>query len=91
MLNMKQKVDLLIRGNLISSGCISPLCKHKLTGGGGGKPDIIFFETPEALYDLSKATIIEGDVYVDNLYYNGTVVVTGCITAGAEGGGYACR
>ena len=72
----KEKVDMLIRGNLI--------CENKLTMGG-----VIsgYDEELDTQYDISCAIIIDGDVHVNAFDSSHSIVlVTGCVAT--KGGDY---
>ena len=72
----KEKVDMLIRGNLI--------CENKLNGGG-----VIsgYDEELDTQYDISCAIIIDGDVHVNAFDSSHSIVlVTGFVAT--KGGGY---
>ena len=71
----KEKVDMLIRGNLI--------CENKLMGGAISGYD----EELDTQYDISCAIIIDGDVHVNAFDSSHSIVlVTGCVAT--KGGGY---
>lgn len=68
----KQKVDVLIKGNLI--------CKQILRG--GGKIYSCKSEKLDEWFDYEKALVIDGDVVVDSFNSKEyTVVVTGAVAA----------
>lgn len=68
---MMEKVTLLIRGNLKSLGRIAPARE------GGGRFLCVLSDNILNDLDISTATVIEGDVQVDNFFYDGFVVVIG--------------
>lgn len=71
----KEKVDMLIRGNLI--------CENKLNGGAISGYD----EELDTQYDISCAIIIDGDVHVNAFDSSHSIVlVTGCVAT--KGGDY---
>ena len=71
----KEKVDMLIRGNLI--------CENKLIGGAISGYD----EELDTQYDISCAIIIDGDVHVNAFDSSHSIVlVTGCVAT--KGGDY---
>lgn len=71
----KEKVDMLIRGNLI--------CENKLIGGGISG----YNEELDTQYDISCAIIIDGDVHVNAFDSSHSIVlVTGCVAT--KGGDY---
>lgn len=71
----KEKVDMLIRGNLI--------CENKLMGGAISGYD----EELDTQYDISCAIIIDGDVHVNAFDSSHSIVlVTGCVAT--KGGDY---
>lgn len=70
---MKEKVNILIKGNLISMSSISPR-------GMGGKSRAIISKLEEKElknYDLSESIIIDSDLIVEEFIYDGLVLVTG--------------
>lgn len=70
---MKQKVNILIKGNLFSKGSISP---REI--GGKSCPLISKLEEKELKnYDLSESIIIDSDLIVEEFIYDGLVLVTG--------------
>lgn len=75
MIMEKEKVDMLIRGNLI--------CENNLIGGGISGYD----EELDTQYDISCAIIIDGDVHVNAFDSSHSIVlVTGCVAT--KGGDY---
>lgn len=81
---MKQKVNILIKGNLFSKGSISP----REMGGGKSRAIISKLEEKELKnYDLSESIIIDSDLIVEEFLYKGIVLVTGhvcCKDGGAN-------
>lgn len=74
MIMEKEKVDMLIRGNLI--------CENKLMGAISG-----YDEELDTQYDISCAIIIDGDVHVNAFDSSHSIVlVTGCVAT--KGGDY---
>lgn len=70
---MKEKVNILIKGNLISMGSISPR-----EMGGKSRAIISKLEEKELKnYDLSESIIIDSDLIVEEFIYDGLVLVTG--------------
>lgn len=75
MIMEKEKVDMLIRGNLI--------CENKLIGGAISGYD----EELDTQYDISCAIIVDGDVHVNAFdSSHSKVLVTGCVAT--KGGDY---
>lgn len=73
---MKKKVNILIKGNLISMGSISP----REMGGGKSCAIISKLEEKELKnYDLSESIIIDSDLIVEEFIYDGLVLVTGFV------------
>ena len=71
---MKQKVNILIKGNLFSKGSISP----REMGGGKSCAIISKLEEKELKnYDLSESIIIDSDLIVEEFIYDGLILVTG--------------
>lgn len=71
-----KKVDLLIKGNLFAD---------KVEGGGKLSLDVTTLADPSK-YDLTNATIIEGDLDIVSLTCCGIVVCTGAVTSRKKGG-----
>lgn len=72
---MKEKVNILIKGNLISMGSISP---REMGGGGKSRAIISKLEEKELKnYDLSESIIINSNLIVEEFIYDGLVLVTG--------------
>lgn len=73
---MKEKVNILIKGNLISKGSITP---RKIVEGGGKSRAVISNLEEKYLekYDISQSIIIDSDLIVEEFIYDGLVIVTG--------------
>lgn len=77
----KLKVNLVIKGDVISNGYISAS-----VGGGENRPSLLSKVDNLDNYDISEATVIDGDLICDNFEYAGLVIVTGYVTAKSCGG-----
>lgn len=79
----KVKVNLVVKGDIISNGCIS----SKIVEGGGGHESSLLSNVDNLDgYDTSQAIIIDGSLICDNFIYTGTVIVTGYVAAKSCGG-----
>lgn len=78
----KVKVNLVVKGDIISNGCISA----RVMGGGGHEPSLLSNVDNLDGYDISQAIIIDGSLICDNFIYTGTVIVTGYVAAKSCGG-----
>lgn len=76
----KLKVNLVIKGNVISNGYISPRVEEENRSSLLSKVDNL------DNYDISEATVIDGDLICDNFEYAGLVIVTGYAAAKSCGG-----
>lgn len=77
----KVKVNLVVKGDIISNGCISARVV-----GGGHEPSLLSKVENLDDYDISQAIIIDGNLICDNLIYTGTVIATGYVAAKSCGG-----
>lgn len=77
----KLKVNLVIKGDVISNGYISAS-----VGGGENRPSLLSKVDNLDNYDISEATVINGDLICDNFEYAGLVIVTGYVAAKSCGG-----
>lgn len=77
----KLKVNLVIKGDVISNGYISAS-----VGGGENRPSLLSKVDNLDNYDISEATVIDGDLICDNFEYTGLVIVTGYVAAKSCGG-----
>jgi hypothetical protein len=77
----KLKVNLVIKGDVISNGYISAS-----VGGGENRPSLLSKVDNLDNYDISEATVIDGDLICDNFEYAGLVIVTGYVAAKSCGG-----
>lgn len=78
----KVKVNLVVKGDIISNGCIS----SRVVEGGGHEPSLLSNVDNLDGYDISQAIIIDGSLICDNFIYTGTVIVTGYVAAKSCGG-----
>lgn len=76
----KLKVNLVIKGDVISNGYISA------SVGGENRPSLLSKVDNLDNYDISEATVIDGDLICDNFEYAGLVIVTGYVAAKSCGG-----
>ncbi|QOR58263.1 hypothetical protein [uncultured phage cr106_1] len=76
----KVKVNLVVKGDIISNGCISARVV------GGYEPSLLSKVENLDDYDISQAIIIDGNLICDNLIYTGTVIATGYVAAKSCGG-----
>ena len=76
---MKQKIDMLIKGNLIADANISKL---------GGGEIFLQISNKEKDYDITSAIVVNGDVHVSSFETGSkTILVCGYVTAfGKEDG-----
>nr|DAO26031.1 MAG TPA: hypothetical protein [Crassvirales sp.] len=77
----KLKANLVIKGDVISNGYISTS-----VGGGENRPSLLSKVDNLDNYDISEATVIDGDLICDNFEYAGLVIVTGYVAAKSCGG-----
>lgn len=77
----KLKVNLVIKGDVISNGYISAS-----VGEGENRPSLLSKVDNLDNYDISEATVIDGDLICDNFEYAGLVIVTGYVAAKSCGG-----
>lgn len=77
----KLKVNLVIKGDVISNGYISAS-----VGGVENRPSLLSKVDNLDNYDISEATVIDGDLICDNFEYAGLVIVTGYVAAKSCGG-----
>lgn len=77
----KLKVNLVIKGDVISNGYISAS-----VGGGENRPSLLSKVDNLDNYDISEATVIDGDLVCNNFEYAGLVIVTGYVAAKSCGG-----
>ena len=78
----KVKVNLVVKGDIISNGCIS----SKIVEGGRHESSLLSNVDNLDGYDISQAIIIDGSLICDNFIYTGTVIVTGYVAAKSCGG-----
>lgn len=79
-----KKVNLIIKGNLLSNRIVERERErereYKNNLEKQEKSELICLYSKDfSEYDISNAIIIEGDLDIDNLLYNGIIIVTGCI------------
>lgn len=77
----KLKVNLVIKGDVISNGYISASVE-----GGENRPSLLSKVDNLDNYDISEATVIDGDLVCNNFEYAGLVIVTGYVAAKSCGG-----
>lgn len=75
----KLKVNLVIKGDIISNGYISASV-------GGDRPSLLSKVDNLDNYDISEAIIIDGNLVCNNFEYAGLVIVTGYVAAKSCGG-----
>ena len=80
-----KKVNLIIKGNLLTNRISRERERerereYKNNLEEQEKTELICLYSKDfSEYDISNAIIIEGDLDIDNLLYNGIIIVTGCI------------
>lgn len=70
---MKTRIGILIKGNLV--------CNKDLIIGGGYDIHLCKEDEVDGRFDISDATVIEGDVVVDDFVCRADVLVTGACSA----------